>query len=377
MRLLATIGLTIVVASARVAQGDPPRNPLARPDQAAPAKNPLATGDAKTSGAMRFTRHTIRDPGINNIEAVSFLVPVGWKVEGGVTWFPDYSILANLLMRVYDPQTGVSLQTLPMQNFTHMPNPIVPMQQGSNYLGNIVWQPVTDPAEFVQTFYTREALPHLKGARVVGVEQLPKIAEEVSRSYGGQSKVVAARVRYAYENQGAPWNEDVYLTLVFTDWQMGTLWSVQGAYSFRAPAGQLDAVTPTLTTIAQTLRVSPDWYGGYMYVQQLFTNRMNQGIKDARAISDTITRNSDQIRQMFADSYRQRQESQDRVAERYSESIRGVTTYVSPYETHPVQLPSGYGNAWVNQQGEYVLSNDPGYDPNVGATGSWQRMREK
>jgi hypothetical protein len=39
---------------------------------------------------LKFTRLSVEDPGINNIiEAISFLIPAGWKAEGGVQWFPS------------------------------------------------------------------------------------------------------------------------------------------------------------------------------------------------------------------------------------------------------------------------------------------------
>jgi alpha-beta hydrolase superfamily lysophospholipase len=111
-----------------------------------------------------------------------------------------------------------------------------------------------------------------------------------------------------------------------------------------------------------------------MYVQKLFQDRMNQSIRNARAISETITRNSEEIRRMYSDSYRKRQESQDRIHQKFIEYIRGVETYTNPYEGRPVQLPSGYQDAWVSGRGEYVLSNSPGYNPNVGDTAEWRRM---
>jgi hypothetical protein len=183
-------------------------------------------------------------------------------------------------------------------------------------------------------------------------------------------------VRYEYQAGGQPWEEDVYVTLVYTPMQLGTLWSVKSAYSFRAPKGQLDRLTPVMNTTVNTLRLSPDWYGGYMYVQKLFYDRMNQSIRNARAISDTITRNSEEIRQMFSDSYRQRCQSQDRISRSFSEYIRGVETYHNPYEDRPIQLPSGYTNAWVNRSGEYILSPQPGFDPNVGSNIEWRRLEK-
>jgi hypothetical protein len=328
----------------------------------------------ETRGALRFTRLSVKDPGINNIEAISFLIPAGWKSEGGVQWFPNYSILANLLMRITDPRTGAEIEFLPIQNFTWLTQAAVPMQPGTNYLGNILWQPITDVPQFIRMFYMTQTLRHLQGARVVANEDLPKLAAEVARSFGEQSMVKSARVRYEYQLAGRPWEESVYCTLVYTNWQMGTLWSVHSAYAFRAPMGQLDRLTPVMNTTISSARLSSDWYGGYMYVQKLFQNRMNQSIQNAAAISATITQNSEEIRKMFSESYRQVSETQDRISQSFSEYIRGVDTYKNPYEDRPVQLPSGYRDAWVNQRGEHILSNDAGFNPNVGDTTEWRRM---
>ncbi len=42
-----------------------------------------------------------------------------------------------------------------------------------------------------------------------------------------------------------------------------------------------------------------------------------------------------------------------------------------------MELPSGYNDAWVNAQGEYILSEQAGFDPNVGSTVEWKRMEVK
>jgi hypothetical protein len=329
------------------------------------------------SGLLKFTRLSVKDPGMNNIEAISFLIPAGWKAEGGVQWFTDYSILANLLMHITDPQTGATIEFLPLQNFTWLRQMVVPMAPGTNYLGNIVWQPITDVRQFIRIFYMPQTLRHLQGGHVVSSEDLPKVAAEVARSFGGQSMVKSARVRYEYEDNGRPWEELVTCTLVYTNWQMGTIWSVHSAYAFRAPKGRLDRLMPIMNSTVSTARISPDWYGGYIYVQKLFQNRMNQSIKNAAALSATITRNSEEIRRMSSESYRKISESQDRINQSFSEYIRGVETYKNPYEDRSVQLPSGYQDAWVNARGQYILSNDAGYNPNVGDTTEWRRMNRR
>ncbi len=360
-----------------------PRNPLARGKEpkspSIPSSNESLGSTSQTlsaAGSMRFTRLSVKDPGINNIEAVSFLIPAGWRAEGGVQWFPDFSIQANLLMKITDPETGAAVEFLPLQNFTWLTQMVVPMNPGTNYMGNILWQPILDMAQFVQTFYVPNSLRHLQNARIVAKEDLPKVAAQVAQMHGGQSTAQSGRVRYDYQAASQSWEEDVYVTLVYTPTQIGTLWSVTSAHSFRAPKGSLDRLTPVMNTVINTLRLNPEWYGGYMYVQKLFYDRMRQGIRSARALSETITRNSEEIRQMFSDSYRQRSESQDRISRSYTEYIRGVETYRNTYEDRPVQLPSGYANAWVNRSGEYILSPQAGFDPNVGSNTEWRRLEK-
>ena len=103
---------------------------------------------------------------------------------------------------------------------------------------------------------------------------------------------------------------------------------------------------------------------------------MRQGIRDAGAISAHIARNNEEIRQMFNESYKRSCQAQERMARNYTEYIRGVETYRDPYEDRPVQLPSGYDHVWVNRLGEYILSNQAGFDPNTGSNTDWRQVQK-
>jgi hypothetical protein len=342
---------------------------------------PIPSGaDAATKpasgAAMKFTRLSVKDPMAGNIEAVSFLVPVGWKAEGGVKWYPDHNIQANLLMKIIDPQTGAAIEFLPSQWFSWPAATVMAIPQGANYLGNVVWPPIHDVPEFIRTFYFSGALARLQTARIVANENQQKLADQMSREPGGPPLARCTRVRYEYQEGEHRWEEDVYITLAYTPTQISTYWSVGRSYSFRAHRGQLDRLTPVMYTTIHSTRLSPEWYGYLNYVRRLFTDRMAQGIRNAGRISDTITRNTAEIGKMYEDSYRKANESQDRIARSYSEYIRGVETYRNPYEDRPIQLPSGYDGVWVNRSGEYLLSNQPGFNPNAGSTTEWRRMEK-
>ncbi|MBX3402058.1 MAG: hypothetical protein KF699_01470 [Phycisphaeraceae bacterium] len=363
-----------------------PANPLAKKPPANPLdKNPDAKPALPVEGALKLKRLSIKDPGINNIEAVSFLIPEGWKHEGGITWMHDYSILANLLLKITDPATGAQVEYLPMQNFSWIDNPPFPMQNFSNYMGNLIHPPIRDAAAFVRTMYMPQALPHLQRAKQVEVERLEKVEQQYAAAVaqapaGGQASVYSGRVRYEYEREGKVWEEDVYIFLSYYTGQGMTIWSVSSAYSFRAPKAAdggsgLDKAAPVLTTITNTARVSQDWFSGYMYVSQLFRDRQMQGIRDATRLSRMISENAEHTRQLYAQAYADRNASQERINRSFGEYIRGVETYTNPYESREVQLPAGYTDAWVNPQGEYLLIGPGGHDPNVGSTVEWRRMK--
>ncbi len=51
--------------------------------------------------------------------------------------------------------------------------------------------------------------------------------------------------------------------------------------------------------------------------------------------------------------------------------------YHDPMSDRPVELPLSYNRAWTNGLGDYVLSDDYSFDPNIGSTQNWQQMRRR
>jgi hypothetical protein len=351
-------------------------NPLTGSGNAPAQSQQQPAGQAAPSSVMRFVRVSVHDPEINNIEACSILVPQGWRYRLGVVWDPNTIVQANLQFGVTDPQSGAQAEFLPLQYYIFAPNdPMHP--RGSNYMGAIVCEPITDLEQFARVAYGTGALSELRSARRVAVEEMPKIAATVQQACGDPNQAKSGRVRFVYNVNGQPWEEDVYLTLIYSPAQGMVMWQVYSASVVRAPQGQLDRVTPLMTSILYTTRLNQDWFCGLMYVRDLFHKRMMGGIQDAGILSQQISQNSEEIRRMFSDSYKTANETEDRISQSFSETTRGVNTYANPYEGRPVELPSGYNDAWANSKGEYILSNQAGYDPNVGATTEWRRMNQR
>jgi len=338
---------------------------------------PLVVASAVSAQALVLEPHTIRDPGINNLVACGFLKPKGWNVTGGVKWYPDSLHQACIEVKISNPNGFEQIETFPWCHCNWFSNPVIPMQRGSNYMGALVMEPMT-PKDVVQSM----TIPaHRRGARIVDVQDQPEVAKQLSKLNGG-AKVMSQRIRIEYTLNGTAMEEDLYLSLYYTSANLGVnnciayLWGPAWTpFSLRAEKGKLNAASNLLLPLISSGQFNPKWLEGYYEVCNLFRKRMNQSIVNARALSDTITRNSNEIFNMISSSYWNRQASQDRIHNNFSDYMRGVTRYNDPNLTYPVQLPSGYQYAWANANGTYILSNDANFNPNHGSTTTWTLLQ--
>lgn len=336
-----------------------------------------ATTASAQEPAIALERDTIRDKMAVTKEAIALLRPKGWTLEGGIVWYPHHVHQANAEARVRNPKGLEQVEFLPYKAHCWMSQWVVPFPRGSNYLGTEVQPPTDDPREYVQSY----VLPrHRAGAKVTGYKELPEVARAVANSPAAQGCTVrAGRTRIEYQVGDQTVEEDVYAVLYMHKTNLGGVtmwnWGAERLFAVRAEKGKLDARSNLLVAIANSAKINPNWFAEYMYVCDLFKNRMYQGIANAAALSRTISENSEHIRKLYSDAYRARQESQDRISTQFSNYIRGVENYHSPYERYPVQLPSGYNHVWANASGQYLLSNSANFNPNVGSTQSWQQLK--
>jgi hypothetical protein len=102
-----------------------------------------------------------------------------------------------------------------------------------------------------------------------------------------------------------------------------------------------------------------------------------QQIRNAGELSRIISQTHREISDDMMRSWEERQGVYDRLSERFSQNIRGVDEYYDPVSDRRVELPGGYRNAWVNGLGEYVITEQEDYNPNIGSNQNWQRMERR
>ena len=352
--------------------GQPQGLPPAREGSAAPQPQRAMSA----AGVQKFSLMTINDPGVNNIAAVQVMVPQGWQMNGRIVWLPEYSIATNLELALRDPQSGVSIQWLPTQSFSFMPKAPMPMQPGTNYMGRVWMQPIGEPAQFVQSFYAK-SLPHLRNAKLVAGEEFPNQAKFYMAQMTAQGKKHVRTVRMRYEfsaRDGAPWEEDVFLTLASTSTPQLVFWDVFAAHSVRGPKGSLDQKGSVMRAVLNSTQFTPDWLAARNVVQRLFTQGLQQMMKDQAIMGQKLAEHREHIAKMRQEIYDDRVRSMDARNQAFREVLVGVENYKDPFQHQPVYLPAGYKEYWANPKGEYILSEQTGYNPNVGATSEWRKI---
>jgi hypothetical protein len=123
--------------------------------------------------------------------------------------------------------------------------------------------------------------------------------------------------------------------------------------------------------LLSTIRINPEWLGRVTNNAQKIQQIELKGASDRSKI---ISKNAEDIRNIQRQSYENQQRSQDHVFAQFSETIRGVETYRDPTSGETVELSNQYGHAWVNNRGEYLLSDQEGFDPNVTLKEDWRPL---
>lgn len=327
---------------------------------------------------IRFYPQAIVDPAAENSVAFTFLVPDGWSYDGGVEWIPAWSRAAFLRTRVSDPGTGTTVDFLPIQDFIWFPAPGgVSAPVGGNYQGKMYVPPVTDPVQFVHDFWMPGPLAHLQNATLVSVTNVPQIADEFKTGFGGPADAGAWRLRYAFDQDGQPWEEDVSLALLWSGTADLTSWYVNFAWTVRAPRGVLDQVAGITSTIIASRQTTPEWESVLRWVQAEFRRGIQQQMADTVAFGRTLAQHRAETQALQAQVVAERQASEDRIADLRRQTLGGVETYDDPFTGSPVELPLGYSTYWVNDRGQYISSDQPGFDPNSLNDGFWQQLQRR
>ena len=191
-------------------------------------------------------------------------------------------------------------------------------------------------------------------------------------------------MRLAYQERGKAIEEDLFASVA--SFQIGLpgsamsrpyfieYWYVDHVFSFRAERGQLAARSKTFQTVVLSMKVNPKWFAKVVHTKEALAQAFARSTRVIGDIGTTVAAAGTNLREEQMRDWGRRQSIQDKVAQAQSDGIRGVDRFVDPHSGNEVELPSGYGRAWANNLGEYIVTESPSYNPNVGSNLHWEEM---
>jgi hypothetical protein len=337
------------------------RQAASAPQAPADAGKPSRAGKHPTVLLQRT-----REPKEN---AFTFLVPKGWRVEGGIlnvnpltTNGPGNSIAPKLdLTMKSDDRGSFSYRWLPNWNYADLS--MAPSMQGlfrpgMSYQGMKV-KPMPTPRDFLLEWF-QASHPQATGMRVVSENKLHKrIETHNSRSQAvnqALARMGKAPIRYdavgmvvEYTEGGLPFRECLVTTIV--DSRSGAFqWSNEDAVAFRAPASDFEAWKPLFDLIGSSREWNPRWLAS-------LNKAVNQRTKNVRETQAYINKVNNEILD-------NRRRTYSEINHENWLMISGQEEYKNPYTGKTELGTSAYSNRWVNDRGDVLYTDENSFDPN-------------
>lgn len=367
---------------------------------------PATPGPAPSPGFSRLRLVRVFDEeGFGQpVEAYRFLAPSDWQVQAWTRWrqesvgCPSNIVEAGAVLSAPDRVTGV--EVFPTYGWQWVDEPqsrqlLIDRARQMNQVGiqSCPWQPQVRAADFLRDVVIARRRP---GAQIVDMRPEPGVARALDAmwrpyvmpalqsGYLLSYTVDAARLRLAYVLAGRPVDE--WVTGALAVGVQRTPTTLVAAHTFdvsplplhvtaiRAPRGELERRAPFLAAIVGSIRANPTWLAAVWNVQLAMGKTQLAGAQDrARIMYET----QQSIGQIYTRVWAAQQQTYGQLAQQYSETVRGVETFhdrrASP-GLERVEVPGGYREAWSNGRGEYILSNDPNFNPAVTFRENWERM---
>jgi hypothetical protein len=336
---------------------------------------------------LRLRRFAYTDAEGTGLEVFRMLVPVGWQFQGGCRWLLDNpGMPATVAFQLWNPAGAEMFEVLPNMNLIWNRGSLAGMLQpiGSRYFGAEVRPPVS-----IQDAMRGLVLPRYRsqvsGLQIVREEPLPDLPRQVRSEAplaGGSAEGGKVRIRYTWQNQ--PFEEEIYGVVEVFRAPQATMfgiseilvWFVDYLFAFRAAVGRLDASADLFTLMIGSFQLDPHWYAAYKSIVQHLAQRQIQRIRSIGQIGQIYAQTGREIREQNLRDWYARQDVYDRLSTDWSRTIRSVDAFFDPHRQEVVELPAGYGHAWANNLGEYIVTEDPNFNPNLHSNLHWEPMEQ-
>lgn len=367
---------------------------------------PEAARGEKTAASVTLEPVTLTDPTMGGAPSHTLLVPVGWQHTGGVKWSPPqlYQDMVHMNLRVNAPD-GAGFAYYPGGSYTWSDIYQLNMQAGvpasgpAPQPGQITGDgltfmpPPSTTGDYVQSMLFPQQHPNATDVRVLEANSMPEVLSVVRemlaptmqmieqnnasmRQMGGGQMTMspfADRVHVTYTENGQRFEEDIDVTgyamfsqmpYPFGGQSTTAYWYIEDMHAVRNPAGR-DENRAIADAASLSVRPDPKWAATVMDMRAQINKTVANGIAERGRITREAMQESFNRHQ---EAVRAQSESNDKLHHQFINYIRDVEDYQTP-GGNVVQLPSQYNNAYMNGQGQVVMTNAP-----LNSTSGWTQL---
>ncbi|WP_348262481.1 cysteine rich repeat-containing protein [Telmatobacter sp. DSM 110680] len=370
--------------------------PQASPSISAKKAAVAGTGASGSYLLLKKAQILVNDPDYDKTTspAIEMLIPSTWDFKGAVHMFAGktgcFSEAFSTFWEATSTDGLTKFQGIPNYAWQYSDDP----QELHNltdpnrrtHTGNKTNDlcPVSKPLNAEQ-YFRQSVLSDLKPAMtVVSVEPFPVLEQIVRQRNGlppadagnGGARVDAIRVRLAFQKDDKPMELWYSVALVTQTYRVGRgfLYDLHavGQVALGAPKGELDANEKLFKVVIGSIQPLPRYTA--------FTNKWiasyYQTQAQKEAAMDKIQADLDNF---ITQTYQHMSANAQRVSDigfhATDQNLRDVQTYRDPSTGHTFELSNQYGHAWLNGANQYVMSDDPNFNPNSALSGSWNELQ--
>jgi|GEM_PF-1918795 len=381
------------------------RRALDSPPEVPKPSPPAASAAAHPYWRMRMVRVMDTQGFGEPVEVLRLLAPADWRLQSNLHWDGrQMGCPPNIIQigfRLQAPDGVTALEVLPAYTWQWTDDSMLQqiMRQQAAAAQSCQLAPPLPAADFIRQI----VLPNTRrGAQANTVQALPAVAQAEQRlalqanqqllqaGYVRAVKVDAAWVKLSYQLNQQPveeWITATVLSKVMPTASSAALMqgqlvnsasnyqlSAYNIFATRARSGQLDVNAKLFAMMIASVRPNPQYIAAVGQFMRNINQTNMQGAADRHRIWQQANQEINAIQQQ---TYRERQQVQDRIAEQFGQVIRGVESYVDPRTQERIELSAGYKNAWTNARGEYLLSESASFNPNVELQEDWRPLQKE
>ncbi len=322
---------------------------------------------------IKLTRHEVMDTDGTGKLAGTYLLPDGYTAEDELTWVPGAymcPVVGTSVLKSADKQIMIVSSSGSQTGFAHSPAG----DQGA------------DPPKSVSSYLLnrwRKAHPDIRVSVVS--KQDSDIAEATHSGPGWRMSGRRGFLTMKYVDGDTTYlvrchaRIDVMSTTPTTTAIGGTLyegaWVTSNVYTVIAPEDRIEEAMRIFGIVLSSYRMDPHFFNTIMQAREIIQRNFYAGVRRAGEISRIISQTNDEITASMDKTYHDNEAAQEHEITGFDDYIRGVDKYDE--SEGQVSLPSGYAHAWSDGNGKYIVTDQHGYDPNVGGpNGTWHEMEK-